>query len=113
MSHICPASLASWPSRQMHIRSALCRYENLVQIRCLVDGVDTDSILQDWHTILPEYMDKWALDRSQVSCWYPLDNLCRDHDHACFLQQARSLCIVDPNIAAVGAAMRPIPPVET
>lgn len=42
------------------------RYENLVQIRCLLEGVSPDAILNDWHTVLPEYMQKWGVERGQV-----------------------------------------------
>ena len=42
------------------------RYENLVQIRCLLEGVSPDDILNDWHTVLPEHMEKWGVERGQV-----------------------------------------------
>ena len=45
---------------------APCRYENLVQVRCLLEGVSEDDILQHWHTILPDSMQRWNLDRQEV-----------------------------------------------
>jgi hypothetical protein len=33
-----------------------CRYENIVQIRCLLEGVDTDQMLEKWHVMLPQSM---------------------------------------------------------
>ena len=42
------------------------RYENLVQVRCLLEGVGEDDILQHWHTILPDSMQRWNLDRQEV-----------------------------------------------
>ncbi|CAL5223568.1 g6103 [Coccomyxa viridis] len=41
-------------------------YENLVQVRCLLEGVSEDDILQHWHTILPESMQRWQLDRQEL-----------------------------------------------
>ncbi|KAK9800246.1 hypothetical protein WJX73_005837 [Symbiochloris irregularis] len=41
-------------------------YENLVQIRCLLEGVSPDKILNDWHTVLPEYMQKWGVERAKL-----------------------------------------------
>lgn len=41
-------------------------YENLVQVRCLLEGVSPAAILADWHHLLPEYMSKWGLDRSEL-----------------------------------------------
>ena len=43
-----------------------CSYENLVQIRCLLEDIPPYDILSSWHTILPEYMDKWQLSRTDV-----------------------------------------------
>lgn len=37
-----------------------------MQIRCLLEGESVDKILNEWHKLLPAYMDKWDLDRSQV-----------------------------------------------
>lgn len=42
------------------------RYENLVQVRCLLEGMAPDEMLQNWGTILPQYMQKWGLDRAEV-----------------------------------------------
>ena len=70
-----PAELAAcWPSlfpptRCMHAWWVLCRYENIVQIRCLYEGVDPHDMLQRWHDMLPDYMQRWQLDRGEVrSC---------------------------------------------
>jgi len=41
-------------------------YENLVQVRCLLEGVSPEDMLSHWHTMLPEYMDKWGLDRQEL-----------------------------------------------
>ena len=49
-----------------------CRYENLVQVRCLLEGVGEDDILQHWHTILPDSMQRWQLDRQEVRCFPPV-----------------------------------------
>ena len=43
-----------------------CRYENLIQVRCLLEGVEVEDILDNWHAILPEYMEKWGLERKEV-----------------------------------------------
>lgn len=45
----------------------LCRYENLIQVRCLLEGISTDDILNNWHRLLPEYMDKWKQSRKEVT----------------------------------------------
>jgi len=42
------------------------RFENIVQIRCLIEGVDPENILSSWSTILPDCMTKWGLDRAEV-----------------------------------------------
>ncbi|EFN54892.1 hypothetical protein CHLNCDRAFT_24112 [Chlorella variabilis] len=41
-------------------------YENIVQIRCLLEGVDPTDMLQRWHDMLPEYMQRWQLDRVEL-----------------------------------------------
>ncbi|DBA77981.1 TPA: hypothetical protein ACH3X1_009137 [Trebouxia sp. C0004] len=41
-------------------------YENLIQVRCLLEGVASNDILQKWHTILPEYMEKWNQSRKEL-----------------------------------------------
>ena len=43
-----------------------CRYENIVQVRCLLEGTATEDILDNWHTILPDKMRQWSLDRAEV-----------------------------------------------
>ena len=42
------------------------RYENLVQVRCLLEGVPVDDVLADWHGLLGRYMEAWSLERSDV-----------------------------------------------
>ncbi len=51
---------------QLLIWLLIARYENLIQVRCLLEGVASDDILQNWHTILPECMDKWRQSRKEV-----------------------------------------------
>lgn len=41
-------------------------YENLIQVRCLLEGASPDDILANWHTILPEHMDKWKQNRTEL-----------------------------------------------
>lgn len=53
-------------SRNLLIYLLPARYENLIQVRCLLEGVHPNDILQSWHTILPEYMDKWKQSRKEV-----------------------------------------------
>lgn len=47
---------APWPSR----------YEFMVLVRCLLDGVTPEQILADWHPILEERMASYGLDRAEV-----------------------------------------------
>ena len=44
----------------------LYRYENIVQIRCLLEGITPEEILGDWQAILPSKMKEWKLDRKEV-----------------------------------------------
>ncbi|KAL4452021.1 hypothetical protein ABPG75_007683 [Micractinium tetrahymenae] len=41
-------------------------YENIVQIRCLLEGVQPEEMLKSWHELLPEYMQRWGLVRSEL-----------------------------------------------
>lgn len=41
-------------------------YENIVQIRCLLEGINVEDMLENWSTMLPEYMQKWQLDRGYL-----------------------------------------------
>ncbi|KAK9815572.1 hypothetical protein WJX72_006066 [[Myrmecia] bisecta] len=41
-------------------------YENIPQIRCLLEGIKVPDILSRWHTILEEHMAKWGLERQQM-----------------------------------------------
>ena len=42
-------------------------YENLVQVRLLLEDLATpQDILDHWHQLLPKYMAKWQLDRADV-----------------------------------------------
>lgn len=42
-------------------------YENLVQVRCLVEGVAVQAMLDDWPAMLAARMAEWQLDRGDVS----------------------------------------------
>ena len=42
------------------------RYENIVQIRCLFEGIAVEEMLLGWEKMLPEKMEAWKLDRSEV-----------------------------------------------
>ena len=50
----------------MPYRRPCCRYENIVQVRCLLEGVGVGEMLEGWHALLPAYMQKWGLDRKEV-----------------------------------------------
>jgi hypothetical protein len=41
-------------------------YENIVQIRCLYEGVTVEEMLESWQDMLPARMQEWALDRGSV-----------------------------------------------
>jgi len=41
-------------------------YENVVQVRCLVEGVTAEAMLAGWGSILPAKMKEWALDRAAL-----------------------------------------------
>eukprot|EP00775_Hariotina_reticulata_P011464 gene11464-11610_t len=41
-------------------------YENIVQIRCLYEGVTVEDMLENWHYMLPSRMQEWGLDRGSV-----------------------------------------------
>ena len=41
-------------------------YENVVQVRCLLEGVTADDMLESWGTLLPSKMDEWRLDRDTL-----------------------------------------------
>ena len=58
-------------------QGAPCRYENLVQVRCLLEGYSEDDILREWHSILPECMQRWQLDRQEVRRSSPTVSLFR------------------------------------
>jgi hypothetical protein len=45
----------------------LRRYENIVQIRCLYEGVTVEEMLASWSTMLPGCMQQWGLERGAVS----------------------------------------------
>ena len=40
-----------------------------MQVRCLLEGVGVGEMLEGWHAMLPAYMQKWGLDRKEVSRW--------------------------------------------
>lgn len=53
----------------------MCRYENIVQIRCLYEGITVQDMLDTWHKMLPKKMKEWGLDRQQVRelyCLWPV-----------------------------------------
>ncbi|GIL77630.1 hypothetical protein Vretifemale_7132, partial [Volvox reticuliferus] len=41
-------------------------YENIVQIRCLYEGVSVDEMLASWETMLPARMAQWGLNRAEM-----------------------------------------------
>ena len=48
------------------IKAFVHRYENIVQVRSLLEGAGVDDILENWHQILADDMKRWNLDRSEV-----------------------------------------------
>lgn len=70
----------------------LCRYENLIQVRCLLEGISTDDILNDWHRLLPEYMDKWKQSRKEVTSHLFMANPSVVADAYLQLQNLEGLC---------------------
>lgn len=52
-----------------------CRYENIIQIRCLYEGISVEQMLDEWETMLPAKMKEWGLNRAEVrfdSCAWDL-----------------------------------------
>lgn len=43
------------------------RYENIIQIRCLYEGVTVEDMLANWSTMLPSCMQQWGMERNAVS----------------------------------------------
>ncbi|EFJ53097.1 hypothetical protein VOLCADRAFT_101579 [Volvox carteri f. nagariensis] len=41
-------------------------YENIIQIRCLYEGVSVDEMLATWETMLPSRMAEWGLNRGEM-----------------------------------------------
>ena len=41
-------------------------YENIIQLRALLEGVSTSSMLDSWHTMLSAKMQEWDLDRAAM-----------------------------------------------
>lgn len=41
-------------------------YENIVQVRALLEGVETGAMLAGWTEMLPTLMDRWGLERSAM-----------------------------------------------
>lgn len=41
-------------------------YENIVQVRCLFEGMEVDDMLNNWEHILPGKMAEWKLDRPKM-----------------------------------------------
>lgn len=51
-------------ARNTHTYTHTPSYENIVQIRCLYEGVGVEDMLDNWHSgMLESYMKKWQLDR--------------------------------------------------
>jgi hypothetical protein len=42
------------------------RYENIVQIRCLLEGAGVDEMLDTWDSMLPAAMARWGLQRQPL-----------------------------------------------
>ena len=38
----------------------------MVQVRALLEGVPPATMLSTWHELLPQLMQRWALDRGEV-----------------------------------------------
>ena len=47
-------------------RHARAGYENIIQLRALLEGVSVAEMLADWRTMLPEKMAAWQLDRGDM-----------------------------------------------
>lgn len=56
----------------------VCRYENVVQVRCLYEGVSVEDMLSSWGELLPVCMQRWGLQRDEVS-----SSLCRQGACVC------------------------------
>lgn len=41
-------------------------YENVVQVRLLLEGVSAEAILGDWERLLPDAMTRWGLQRQAM-----------------------------------------------
>lgn len=50
----------------LHVSGCHAGYENIVQVRALLEGVEPNAILGSWHDILPEKMEEWSLDRAEL-----------------------------------------------
>ena len=55
-----------WFDLTARCQNSLLRYENLVQIRCLLEGMPPEEMLSNWGQILPKYMEQWGLERGKV-----------------------------------------------
>ena len=44
-------------------------------MRCLLEGTSEEDILQNWHSILPDRMHRWHLDRQEVCQSIPSERL--------------------------------------
>jgi hypothetical protein len=77
------AAAALWPdlfadpavqARRGHVLEAMraarpvieTGYENLVQVRCLVEGESVEAMLEGWPAMLADRMARWGLDRGDV-----------------------------------------------
>ena len=37
-----------------------------MQIRCLLEGIEVEEMLENWGDLLSHYMGKWGLSRTEV-----------------------------------------------
>lgn len=53
-----------------------------MQVRCLLEGADPQDMLNNWHTMLPTYMQKWGLQRIEVCASFAAQFECKHlHPH--------------------------------
>ena len=41
-------------------------YENIIQLRALLEGASAEDMLASWHDMLPAKMQEWQLDRAEM-----------------------------------------------
>ena len=84
-------------------------YENIIQVRSLLEGVTENEIISSWHTILPEKMKEWGLVRADM---VKLFGDVRDQWMADDLQGWLAPNVIYPKIAAPIQAAMDDPSVE-